>query len=659
VTTHAHSQLLSPIRIGRVEVRNRVVSTAHGAFLDFYRPGISPDQYIAYQERRAQGGCGLIILQPMHVHPSSHALGHFVPDPDDIRKKFAAMADAVHRHGARIVVQLMHFGAQFTSDARDDLQPLWSLSGTVSPEGEPSHAMLDHEIGEVIEGFANSAALAVDAGLDGVEVHAAHGYLVQQSISPWANHRDDLWGDRLRFLDSVLEAVRTKAGAEAVVGLRLAADDFVRPERGGVGVEGLKQIAQHATSSGHIDYLNHSEGARSSHYARAVGSYRHPRGEFLPLAAGLRRAIGAAIPVIGVGRIVDPAMAERALVDGTCDLVGLTRAQIADPDFVEKCKTGETHLIRACVGANQGCVDRMSGALPITCFHNPDVGREHRLAPIRRVADPKGTLVIGAGPAGLKAAEIAARRGHEVTVVDRSRAVGGLLRCVETLGPSSELLDSVGWIEQQLSALGVEIMLGVEADEEFISTIKPEVVILATGASPDPTAPGPHDGSVPILSTADAAWSRWEGERYDAAGQQVVVVDTLGSLETALVIEALTERGASVTVVTPYLHFGPHVGFTHRRDLLEKVYQSGCRVETSSVFTGLVDGEVTWRHIYSRQEQTLAVDALIAGVPRLPDLSLLEAARGSRAEVMLIGDAVAPRSAMHAFREGDNAGRAI
>jgi 2,4-dienoyl-CoA reductase-like NADH-dependent reductase (Old Yellow Enzyme family) len=659
VTTTRLQRLLSPVRVGSLEIRNRIVSTAHGAFLDFYRPGVAPDQYIAYQRRRAQGGCGLVILQPMHVHPSSHALGHFVPDAGDLRVKFAAMADAVHEPGARVLVQLMHFGAQFTSDAREDLQPLWSFSGTTSPEGEPSHAMLPAEIEEVIDGFARAAELAVDAGLDGVEVHGTHGYLVQQSFSPWSNQREDGWGDRRRFLDEVLERVRGAVGPGAIVGLRLAADDFVRPERGGVGVDELRRIARHATLSGSIDYLNHSEGARSSHYSRAVGSYRHPRGEFLPLAAGLKRAIDGAIPVIGVGRIIEPAMAEQALADGDCDLVGLTRAQIADPDFARKCRDGSPQRIRPCVGANQGCVDRMSGALPITCFHNPDVGREHRLEPLRPVTRSRRVLVIGAGPAGLKAAEIAARRNHDVTIVDRAREPGGLLLCTGRLGAASELLGSISWIEQELEALGVEVQLEVEADPSLIAGHEPQVVVLATGARPDPAGPGAHDGSIPVLSTADAACSTWEGTPFDPAGQRVVVVDTLGNLETALATEALIDRGAAVTVITPYLHFGPHVGFTHRKDLLEKVYGSGSRVEASCIFTGLADGEASWRHVYSRVERAMAFDALVAGVPRLPDLTLTDAARASGAEVVMAGDVVAPRSAMHAFREGDNAGRAV
>ena len=281
--------LLSPIRVGSLELRNRVVSTAHGAFLDFYRPGEPADRYVAYQERRAAGGAGLIVLQPVHVHPSSHALGHYTYDPADLAPKLRRMADAIHRHGTRVLVQLIHFGAQFNSEARDDLQPLWSFNGVASAEGESSHAMTTEEIEAVVDGFVRTAELAVECGLDGVELHAAHGYLLQQSFSPWGNGRADEWGEPLRFATTVLDRVREALGPTPVVGLRISAEDWMRPAAGGLGVDGLQRVAAALVGTGKLDYLNHSEGARAAHYARAVGSYRHPFGEFLPLTAGLRR----------------------------------------------------------------------------------------------------------------------------------------------------------------------------------------------------------------------------------------------------------------------------------------------------------------------------------------------------------------------------------
>jgi 2,4-dienoyl-CoA reductase-like NADH-dependent reductase (Old Yellow Enzyme family) len=209
VPASAFPLLLSPLRIRSTELRNRVVFTAHGSFLDFYRPGEPPDRYAAYLERRAQGGAGLIILQPVHVHRSSQALNHHVYEPADLAAKLAHVADRLHAQGAAALIQLMHFGAEFDTAARTDLEPLWGFSATTSPtSGEVAHEMTEAEILQVVEGFARTAAIAVEAGLDGVELHATHGYLVQQSFSPWANRRTDSWGDRRRFLTTTLRAIR-------------------------------------------------------------------------------------------------------------------------------------------------------------------------------------------------------------------------------------------------------------------------------------------------------------------------------------------------------------------------------------------------------------------------------------------------------------------
>ena len=465
--TATYPTLLSPLQIGSITVANRVVSTAHGAFLDFYRPGVSGDRYIAYQERRARGGTGLIILQPMHVHPSSQSLGHYAYDAGDMRPKLAAMEQAVHRHGTKLVVQLLHFGAEFRSDANDDLRPLWSFSGTASPTGaEVSHRMTGAEIEEVVAGFARTARLAIECGLDGVELSASHGYLLQQSFTPAYNTRSDEWGEPMRFITAVLTAIREQIGRAPVVGVRMSADDFLAPERGGLGPKGLHEVARTLGRSGLVDYLNQSEGSRGSHYGRSIATYHHPHGEFLPLAGPLRAAGG--LPLIGTGKITTPELAEQALTDGSCDLVALTRQQIADPDFVTKVRTGTTARIRPCVGANQGCVDRMVGALPITCFHNPDVGRE-RLAEARTPADPpRSVLVVGGGPAGLKAAEVAARRGHRVLLAERAERLGGRLT-LAGYGAKGEVLKAVRWLEAELAELEVDVRLDTEVDAALLT----------------------------------------------------------------------------------------------------------------------------------------------------------------------------------------------
>ena len=642
--------LLSPLPIRGFEVRNRVVSTGHGAFLDFYRPGIAPDRYVAYQARRARGGTGLIVLQPVHVHHTSHALGHYRYDPDDLGEKLALMVDRLHAEGARVMIQLLHFGAEFTSDAHDDLQPLWSFGSVVSPSGgEMAHVMTGDEIEEVVQGFVDTAAIAVAAGLDGVEVHGAHGYLVQQSFSPWVNRRDDEWGDPTRFIRTILRGIRARVGADAAVGARLSLEDFVPVERGGVGPAGVRDIAAGLVADGLVDVLNCSVGSRSAHYARAVANYQHPEGLWLDRVRELRDAVDAAVPVIAAGRIVDPAMAEEALVRGDCDLVAMTRAQIADPDLVRKA-AGELDVpLRPCVGANQGCVDRMVGALPITCFHNPDVGRESDRPDVPApAAVRRRVVVVGAGPAGLKAAEVAASRGHDVVVLERSDVVGGRLRYATTFGRAAALGGSIDWLQGRLADLGVEVRLGVEADVDAVLALGPDAVVLATGSGPV-VDPVPSDGSVPVWTT-DAAMEA------DVADLMVAVLDRLGTHEAAQVAERLAVAGAAVRMITSAPAVGGRIGFTQIVDQRRRLVEAGVVLDVSTDLDRVAEGRVVLRRLATRTTEEIPVDAVIAAVHRRADDALRDPLVARGVPVHVVGDAVAPRDALLAFREGADAG---
>jgi 2,4-dienoyl-CoA reductase-like NADH-dependent reductase (Old Yellow Enzyme family) len=654
-TADQYANLLSPLAIRTMEVRNRVVFTAHGAFLDFYRPGIDPERYLAYQERRARGGAGLIILQPVHVHHTSHALGHYRYDADDLGEKLSLMAERLHRHGAKVMIQLLHFGAEFTSDAHDDLQPLWSFGEVPSPSGgEVAHVMTGPEIEEVIEGFATTAEIAVRAGLDGVEVHAAHGYLVQQSFSPWINRRDDEWGAPTRFVTEILQRIRARVGDRPAIGMRVSLEDFVPVEAGGVGQEGIRRIVGELVERRLVDLVNTSVGSRSANYARAVASYQHDEGLFLHLARALREHIGASVPVVAAGRVASPELAEAAVARGDSDLVAMTRAQIADPDLVRKLEGHGSVPVRPCVAANQGCVDRMVGGLPITCFHNPEVGREWRghdldaagPAPVRR-----RVVIIGAGPAGLKAAEVAATRGHDVTVLEQRAELGGRLRYATGFGRAALLGRSVGWLADRLATLGVDVRTGVVADPALVASLAPDVVILATGSLPA-DQPVSTDGSVPVLSTD-------EGMELEVAGQRVLVLDRLGTHEAAQTAERLAVVGADVVVVTPAASIGARIGFTQVVDQRRRLLDAGCRIEASSDVDSVSAGVARVRRMSDRTRHEFPVDVLVAAVHRRADTRLRAALEHLGLTVEVVGDAVAPRDAMLAFREGADVALAI
>jgi hypothetical protein len=340
-------------------------------------------------------------------------------------------------------------------------------------------------------------------------------------------------------------------------------------------------------------------------------------------------------------------MAEEALQRGDCDLVGMTRAHISDPDIVKKIRAGELHRIRTCVGANE-CVDRKLGGLGIACFHNPDVGREPALLPL---ADrPRRILVVGAGPAGLKAAEIAARRGHEVTLADTEHEAGGKLRHVRSTAARA-LYGSVTWILNELGELKVDVRLGCPIDEAALLELAPDAVVLASGARPRPDRAFPGAEAAPVISSADAL--------ARGSGGRVVVLDRIGHLEASLVAEALAVGGAEVTFVTPFEVMAPLGGYTHREDLKSSFHDKRITVVAQADIVSVQGGSFELGRDDGTSLGMVDADTVVAVTAAEPELFLTDVLDRQGVEYRTVGDALAPRTAIVAIREGEDAARAL
>lgn len=628
-------RLLSPITVGQTVIRNRVVFTAHAARYGWLDRNVPINRQVAYHARRAMGGAGLTIHEPIPID----TIGSIATLPADtfIRERLAPVARAVRDHGGVFVQQLMMIGAQGRSD-RAGLEPLISFAGRPTPEGEGTHALTSHELRAAISQFAQVARHCIGAGAQGVELHAAHGYLLQQSFSPWAGCRTDEWADPLSMLRATIAEVRAAIG-DAILGLRICIDDFTPATAGGLGPDGLIAIAADITQDGMLDYLNHSEGAQPKHYAMAVGSWRHPQGEFTPLIAQLRAAVRPDLPVIGVGRIIRPKHAEHMLTSGICDLVGMTRAQIADPDLVAKIERGEPRSIRPCIGANQGCIDKTLAGLPITCVVNPEAGSE-AIAPVPKRKKIR-LAVIGGGPAGLKAAETAARAGHAVTLYEAKPALGGQLRPAGKLKVAREIGAASKWLEQECRRLGVEILLDRRMTVGEVARLDADAIILATGSR---AVVRNHAGRNHIDAAAAMDLTTCPG--------RVVVVDETGDFPGYFAAEHLAGLGANVTLVSHFPILGQHMGYTHAAEIPTVLARLGCALIPSHQLASSSGRAVLLRSLLDGRERRLACDLLVTAATALPAVDLLDAVARHGAVWRVIGDAHTPRTALHAIRMG-------
>lgn len=546
--------LLSPFQLKNLTLKNRVVSTSHAPA--YAEGGLPGERYLRYHEAKAKGGLALTMMGGAScVAPDSPAfVSNIALYHDDIVPHLRRISDAVHEHGALIMTQMSHAGRR-TSNYDGEWLPVISASGVRETQHRsvPKEAE-DWDIDRIVTAYADSAERCVAGGLDGIELFAS-GHLMDQFWSPLTNHRSDGYGGdldgRIRFASEVVRAIRTRVGDEFVVGLRMAVDEGIP---GGLQADEGVEIIRRLTADG-IDFLSllrgsHDNDARLSKIIPPMGTPANPNLDF---AGEIRKQVD--IPVMHAGRIADLATARYAVSEGILDLVGMTRAQIADPNMMRKMIAGEEDRIRPCVGAGY-CIDRVYSAQESLCIHNPATGREFELPQEVSPAETrKKAVVVGAGPSGLEAARVLAERGHDVVVFEVMDRPGGQIVLAAQPEMRRDLTGIVDWRVEECRLLGVDLRFDVYAEAAEVLAENPDVVVVATGGLANASLVGVPD---------DLLTESWQIiSREVTPGREVLVVDEGGDHQGPAAAVAAAESGSSVEYVTAERTLLPLVGTTN------------------------------------------------------------------------------------------------
>lgn len=655
----SNDPLFQPYSLKHLTFRNRMLSTAHEPA--YTEDGLPKDRYRLYHVEKARGGIGMTMIGGSSVVAidSPQAFGNITLYKDECVPWLRRLADDVHENGAKVMIQVTHLGSR-TSWNKADWLPIVAPSSIPEPVHRAyPKAMEDWDVERIIKAYADCAEKVKEAGLDGIELECA-SHLVAQSWSPKTNRREDGYGgpveNRMRLILEILRGIRDRIGADYVVGVRAVCDEVWD---GGLGPDEGREIARRLADSGLIDFVNVIRGHASTDegLSHVIPSMGYPSAPHLDFVGSVRQAVG--IPTFHAGRIQDVATARHGIATGKVDMVGMTRAHIADPHIIRKIRSGREAEIRPCVGAGY-CIDSIYTG-QMVCVHNAATGREASVPhEIEKAAGPRKVVVVGAGPAGLEAARVAGERGHAVKVFEAGPRAGGQILLASTLKRRREILGIVDWRLDQCARLGVQVEYNSYAEPDAILAEEPDTVIIATGGLPDTSF---------LRAGEELATTSWDVLSGAVKPQgSVIVYDENGGHSGMTIAEFVAEAGNPLEVVTPERTLAPDVGATNYPRYFAVLNRHEAKITVNLRLDRIErrDGRLAAIFIdeYAHREVEKLADCVIVERGTLPVDDLYEALKPYSAnggavdyDALLAGRPQAvvrnPAHRMHLFRIGD------
>ena len=655
LTQAQQKKLFEPLIIRKKVLKNRIFSTGHMAVM--LKEGCPTESMIAYHEAKAKGGAALTIIEAARVHPSGDsgrpAIRAYDPSCISGYKKLTA---ACHRYDCLVFGQLTHPGREM-ADLEDGTSPVAYAPSAIP--NERFHVMprelSEHMIQEIVVGFKISAQNLKKARLDGIEIVASHGYLLGQFLNKNINKRQDRYGgnfeNRHRILDEIIDAVKLGSSDDMLIGVRLSGDE---KEFRGIDLQETIKIVEKLTQNKKIDYINVTAGtsaglAGSTHI---VPSMRFEAGYTTPLAKAIKGVTNK--PVFVAGRINTPQIAEEALLNKAADMCGMTRALISDPQMPQKAESGRLDEITACVGCNQACIGHMLNGKPISCIQSPETGRELTFNKLKPPLKKRQILIIGGGPAGMKAATVAASRGHEVKLIEASSKLGGQINLAEKLPGRSEFGGITTNLANKLNRQNVEIKLNTKVSADFVMHEAPEVVILATGGrSFEPEIEGRENAHVVT------AWQILEGKAN--VGSRVAIADWRCDWVGLGLAELLARQGCHVRLACNGMVPGQTVNQYVRDNWLGILHKLNVETLTHLRLHGIDSEDAYFQHTLSGEPVILNnVDTLVTAFGAGSSNTLEKDLKNNfHSKLHVIGDALSPRTVEEAILDGLKTSTAI